>query len=36
MGQHVYLVGDDEISILDIREITFNVPRAGEQDEKTD
>lgn len=36
MGQHVYMVGDDEISILDIREITFNVPYAGERDEKTD
>ncbi|MEN6320483.1 MAG: type VI secretion system accessory protein TagJ [Syntrophaceae bacterium] len=36
MGQHVYIVGDDEISILDIREITFNVPHAGERDEKTD
>jgi type VI secretion system protein ImpE len=36
MGQHVYLAGDDETGILDIREITFNVPRAGEQDEKAD
>ena len=35
MGQHVYLAGDDEISILDIREITFNVPHDGEKDEKT-
>jgi type VI secretion system protein ImpE len=36
MGQHVYLVGNEEVSILDIREITFNVPQAGEQDEKKD
>ena len=30
MGQHVYQAGEDEISILDIREIAFNVPRTGE------
>ena len=30
MGQHVYQAGEEEISLLDIREITFNAPRAGE------
>lgn len=29
-GQHVYQAGEDEISLLDIRDVTFNAPRAGE------
>jgi len=30
MGQHVYQAGEDEISILDIRDVTFNPPQTGE------
>jgi type VI secretion system protein ImpE len=30
VGQHVYLAGEEEISLLDIREVVFNVPHAGE------
>lgn len=29
MGQHVFLIGDEEVSILDIHEVTFNLPEIG-------
>ncbi len=36
IGQHVFTAGDQEIGILDIRELAFNWPRTGDQNEKAD
>ena len=36
MGQHVFLIGEEEVGILDIREVVFNKPDTGEEDEKAD
>ena len=30
MGQHVFLIGDEEVGIVDIREVLFNIPAPGE------
>lgn len=30
MGQHIFLIGEEEVGILDIREALFNVPDPGE------
>lgn len=35
-GQHIYLIGEEEVGILDIREVLFNLPDTGEEDEKAD
>ncbi len=37
MGQHVFLIGEEEVGIVDIREVLFNSPdqgEPGEEDEK--
>ncbi len=35
-GQHVFRVGDGETAILEIRELVFDLPRAGDRDERDD
>jgi protein involved in temperature-dependent protein secretion len=36
MGQHVFLIGEEEKSILEIREVLFKIPGAKETNEKSD
>jgi type VI secretion system protein ImpE len=36
MGQHVFDVGDEEIPLLEMREVLFTVPEAGVSNEKVD
>ena len=36
MGQHVYQIGEDEVAILEIREMIFNPPAQEVKDEKRD
>ena len=33
MGQHLFLIGDEEVGIVDIREVLFNIPDPGEPGE---
>lgn len=36
MGQHVYLVGEEEVAILELGEVLFKAPEAGGGNEKND
>jgi type VI secretion system protein ImpE len=36
MGQHVYEIGEDEVALLEVREIIFNPPASEVKDEKRD
>jgi type VI secretion system protein ImpE len=31
MGQHVYLIGDDEVPLLEIRDVIFSIPKKDEE-----